>query len=135
MTKNNTLIASILLLSMSACKNDKVFNIPDEDFDEPISYAEQIQPIFNTSCGGSGCHINNRRSGVNLSNYQETINSSGSAFGRSIVVAGKADDSPLTLVLGPNPPASRRMPLNASALTAEEVGLIRAWINEGALDN
>jgi hypothetical protein len=128
-------IPALLFLIFISCQSEQVINIPEEDFDEPISYATQVQPIFNSSCGGSGCHINNRRSGVNLTNYQETMSSRGSAFNAEIVVPGDADNSPLVQVLGSNPPASRQMPLNASSLTAQEIGLIRAWINEGALDN
>ena len=133
---NTALSISIsILLALSACQSEQVFNIPEENPDSPISYQNQIQPIFNTSCGGTGCHINNRRSGVNLTTYTQTMNSTGSAYGRDIVIAGDADTSPLADILGPDPSASRRMPLNASPLTAEEISLIRSWINQGALNN
>jgi len=130
------LYLSFLVIFTTACQSEQINNFTDgNDLEDPISYASQIQPIFNSSCSGSGCHINNTRSGVNLTNFSNTTNSSGSSYGRLIVVSGNADNSPLVDVLEPDPSSSRRMPLNGSPLTSNEITLIRTWINQGAQNN
>ena len=51
-----------------------------------VDYESQIQPIFNSSCGN--CHLGNSSGGVNLSNYENTIES-------DILIAGDAESSSL----------------------------------------
>jgi len=130
-------IITILLFLSTACKSDKIVNVPSEEPPptEPVSYSNQIQPIFNNSCGGGPCHISGVTSGVNLSNYQNTTNSIGSAYGTLIVFPGDAENSPIIDKLEDNPEFGRQMPLTGGKLTNEEVSLIRTWINQGALDN
>ncbi len=126
----------VVIIILSACQSEQVINIVDEkDVEEIVSYSNQVQPIFNNSCSGSGCHINNTRSGVNLTDFSATITSSGVSYGQLIIEAGNADNSPLIDVLGQSPSNSRRMPLNASPLTSAEITLIRSWINQGAQNN
>ncbi|MBO6621314.1 MAG: hypothetical protein JJ892_02195 [Balneola sp.] len=121
-------------LLLSSCINnieDQVPEIPDE----PISYANQIQPIFNSTCGGGFCHTNGDNvNGVNLDSYQNTINSIGSRYGRLIIVPDSADISPIIDKLGSNPEFGSRMPLNGS-ISSSDIGKITAWINQGAQNN
>jgi hypothetical protein len=106
-------------------------NIDPED----ISYISDIQPIFNGSCGGSGCHVGSSNSGVNLSNYSAVMNSIGSNYDSKIVVAGSPDQSPLVDKIEANPDKGSRMPLGRSPLSPTEIETIRAWITGGAKDN
>lgn len=92
---------------------------------EGVSYAAQIQPIWDSSCGG--CHGSS--GGLSLESYDALM-----AGGRSgaMVVAGKPDDSILVKRLtGEIPP---KMPRGGS-LTDEQINLVRQWIEEGALNN
>ncbi|MBO6524316.1 MAG: hypothetical protein JJ971_10855 [Balneolaceae bacterium] len=97
---------------------------------EPISYASDIQPIFNARC--TVCHGNN--GGVNLSSYQALMNSTGNFYGTNLVVPGDAAASGLVDVLEPNPQNNNPMP-QGSSLSGNDIEKIRAWINEGALNN
>ena len=105
----------------------------DNDNNEPISevsYADQIQPIFNNSC--AGCHGSS--GGVSLTSYNALMSSVGNNYGENLVVPGNANASGLVDKIEPNPDHGARMPTNGS-LTPTEIQLIRTWINEGALNN
>ncbi|MEX0721286.1 MAG: hypothetical protein WD059_11500 [Balneolaceae bacterium] len=102
---------------------------------EDISYEADIQPIFNTSCGGSGCHISNTTNGVNLSSYNAVINSSGDQYGTEIIVPGEPENSPLVNKIEPNPRNGDRMPFNNPPLSVTEINKIKAWIEGGAKNN
>lgn len=130
---------SILLLTtlfFTSC----ISNIEDvtigDTYDPPeISYSDDIQPIFTSSCGGSGCHINSSTNGVNLSSYSSVMNSVGSVYGTNIVIPGEPDESPLIDKIEANPDKGNRMPNGGPYLTADEINKIRAWIEGGAEDN
>jgi hypothetical protein len=124
-------LSSLLFSNCMSNIEDQIPEIPDE----PISYANQIQPIFNNTCGGGFCHTNgDNTNGVNLDTYQNTLNSSGSSYGSLIVIPDSADVSPLVDKLGANPEFGSQMPLSGS-LSSSDVGKIIAWINQGAQNN
>lgn len=97
-----------------------------------VDYEEQIQTIFNESCGGAGCHINSSTNGVNLTTYDDVINSTGAVYGTKIVIPGDPDNSPLVDKIEPNPSVGSRMPQGGPFLSTDEIDLIRQWISEGA---
>ena len=89
-----------------------------------VDYETEIQPIFNSNCGN--CHLGNSSGGVNLSNYQNTMDS-------DIVIPFDANDSELyDRITRANSDAGDMPPGNAE-LSNEQIALIEAWINEGAL--
>jgi len=102
---------------------------------EDVSYSDDIQPIFNDSCGGSGCHIESPQSGVQLNSYDNVMNSTGLQYERDIVQPEDPNDSPIVDKIEPNPSRGARMPLNGTPLTDRQIEEIRVWIEEGALDN
>ncbi len=117
-----------------SCINNVEDQVPDE-ITEPVSYSAQVQTIFNVSCGGSTCHTNGgNQNGVNLSSYQATMASVGANYNRLIVEPDDAANSPLVDKIEANPEFGSRMPLGGS-LSATEIALIKAWINQGAEDN
>ncbi len=131
--KKTLLLSFILVLGINCVNNveDQVPEIPDE----PISYASDIQPIFNNTCGGGFCHTNGDNvNGVNLASYQNSITSMGSSYGGLIIIPSNADNSPLVDKLGSNPEFGSRMPLTGS-ISSSDVGKIIAWINQGAQNN
>jgi len=101
----------------------------------PVSYSQKIAPIFQASCSGSGCHINNAKNGVNLTTYAQVMSSLGTKYNSLIVISGNASGSPIIDKLGNSPQFGSRMPDGGSALSNAQVTLIRTWINEGALNN
>lgn len=94
-----------------------------------------VQFVLNDNCGGSGCHINERTSGVRLDSYSNVINSVGDQYDKNIVQPNEPDNSPIVDKIEPSPQFGDRMPLGGSALSDDEITLIRDWINEGAQDN
>jgi hypothetical protein len=124
-----------LLLFSNCINNVENLRTTDDIDPEDVSYSADIQPIFTSSCGGSGCHVNSSVHGVNVSSYTSTLNSIGSQYGTEIVVPGNPDDSPLVDKIEANPDIGSRMPLTGSNLTPTEIQQIRAWITGGAEDN
>lgn len=100
---------------------------------------ESIQTnIFNTSCALSGCHLgSNAPQGLDLSEgnaREHLVNvASGEVPDLLRVDPGNASDSYLILKLEGNERiVGGRMPLNASPLSSEEIGIVREWIDGGA---
>ncbi|MDZ7680260.1 MAG: c-type cytochrome domain-containing protein [Fodinibius sp.] len=95
-----------------------------------------VQPIFNDSCGGSGCHIGESTNGVRLDSYENVINSTGTQYGTDVVVPGEPDNSPLIdKISNDNPEFGERMPEGGPPLSDEDISLIREWIANGAENN
>lgn len=95
-----------------------------------VDYAVDIQPIFDSSCGGGGCHIDQTTNGVHLSSKDAVLDSRGDQYGRPIVEPGEASRvaSPLIDKILPAPGVGVRMPFNQAPLTDEQIRDIRAWI-------
>lgn len=127
------LLISLFFFSSGCISNvEDISETPDIDPND-ISYSEDIQPIFTSSCGS--CHINSSTSGVNLTSYSTTMNSIGSVADAPIVVPGEPENSPLVEKVKPNPSYGSRMPTNGQFLTPTEISQIEAWITAGAEDN
>ena len=94
-----------------------------------------VQQIFQQSCGGSDCHINQRTNGVRLDTYQNVTESEGVNYGELVVQANDADGSPLVDKIEPNPDFGVRMPENGNYLSDARINQIREWINQGAQNN
>lgn len=118
-----------------ACQDKLVDNTDSGDPVTDVSFSTEVQPIFNASCSGVGCHIGQTTNGVNLSSYAQVTASTGTQYGSKIVVPGDADASPIVDKLRTNPDYGVRMPRGGAALSAAKIQLIRTWIDEGALDN
>ena len=80
-----------------------------------VDYESQIQPIFNSSCGN--CHLGNSSGGVNLSNYENTIES-------DILIAGDADSSSLYDRITRDNSEAGDMPPGNAELSLEQISLI-----------
>lgn len=128
------LISGFLFLS-NCVNNVENLRTTDDIDPEDVSYADDIQTIFNESCGGAGCHVNSSVNGVNLTSYSSTMNSIGTQYGTEIVVPGNPDDSPLVDKIEANPEIGSRMPLTGSNLSPTEIQQIRAWVTGGAENN
>lgn len=102
---------------------------------DPQPTYTNVSQILNGNCGGSGCHINQRTSGVQLDSYSNVTNSVGDQYGEEIVQPGDAAGSPIVDKIESNPEFGERMPLNGSPLSTEEISLIRDWIDAGAENN
>ncbi len=115
----------------------------------PISFANNIQPIFNRSCALAGCHIPpTLNGGQDLSAgraYRATVNAKSQQKPRVLrVKPGDPDNSYLfqKIVGTPGiagvlmPQGCPGTPLNgATCLTPDEIDAIRTWILECAPNN
>ena len=89
----------------------------------PISYYQEIQPIFNQYC--TSCHIGNFASGgLNLTTYEELMAGGDSG---SVVTPGDYENSLLWIMTD-----NGYMPLYDPNLSDENINLIKNWIEEGA---
>lgn len=90
-------------------------------------YAKDVLPIFNKYC--NGCHNPDDREGkLDLTTFEATIK--GGAKGTSIT-PGNADQSRLIrLITGEGKP--QMPPEDSDAPSADEVAVLKAWINSGA---
>jgi mono/diheme cytochrome c family protein len=92
----------------------------------PVSFSRQIAPIFQAKC--AECHgAETQEAGLNLSTYELAMK--GSEYG-TVIEAGDADGSLLIEMV-----AAGEMPQDSDPLPAEEIALIRAWIEAGATNN
>lgn len=116
--------AAIIFLSCSDKGTDPENRPPQ------ISYAQQIQPIFNASCGGSQCHIGGTANGLSLSSYSSLMQGGNSG---AVVIPGNPDNSIIIRRLEGD--ITPQMPFGRSPLPQATIQLIRDWIAEGAHDN
>jgi hypothetical protein len=94
----------------------------DEPQKKPIDFSHDIAPLIKAHCGK--CHTNGKSEGsVSLDTRQDLLKS-------KAAVPGKAEDSELIKRLTSSDP-DERMPAKAPPLSAKEIELFRAWIDQG----
>ncbi|MHA1560344.1 MAG: c-type cytochrome domain-containing protein [Alphaproteobacteria bacterium] len=86
-----------------------------------------VSSIFADNC--TRCHASGGRAGLNLSNYATTI--AGSNNGPVLVSGNPSDSLLVKRIRGEITP---RMPLNAAALSAEQIALSEDWITDGLME-
>jgi mono/diheme cytochrome c family protein len=92
-----------------------------------VDFVRDIQPIFAKSC--AGCHgAVNQKSGLRLDSGEAALR--GGNSGADVVPGDSTHSRLVTLVSGGE--GSLVMPPGGPRLTAEQVRLIRAWIDQGA---
>lgn len=95
--------------------------------DHPVSFAREIKPILEARC--LNCHGHGRAKGdFQIDNRATFLKGGGS--GPAIVVGKSAESYLIELVMGFDP--DNVMPKKGTKLTREQVGLLRAWIDQGA---
>ncbi len=102
---------------------------------EEILYSKHIDPIFQNSCGGSGCHLGNENeAGLSLNSWDRLVE--GSDFG-GVVVPYSGARSHLFQHINTDPSLGPlvtefRMPLSRDPLPIEQIRVIKEWIDQGA---
>ena len=91
-----------------------------------VSFAKNVLPIFESSC--FSCHGGDKtEKGLNLKTYASVM--VGSQNG-AVITAGDAGNSLLFKFV-----SSGKMPKRGAKLTAEQLDVIKNWINSGAPNN
>lgn len=107
--------------------------LPPVSSQKGVTFAKDIKPIFEKSC--VKCHGGEKpKARLRLETLEGTIK--GSKDGPDII-AGKSGESPLVYAIAHVGDEDNFMPplknkANIGPLTKEQVGLIRAWIDQGA---
>src|SRR2546428_13952509 len=92
-----------------------------------IDFAKEIKPIFESSC--IKCHGRGRTKGDLSIESRDTLLKGGESG--PAIVPGKSEESRvIELVAGLDPDGV--MPQKGKRLTPEQIGLLRAWIDQGA---
>jgi mono/diheme cytochrome c family protein len=128
--KRTTIALSLcagLALAFSATAADK--KLPPPSTQKGVTFAKDIKPIFDKAC--AECHGDKKQKGkLRLDTLANALKESEN--GKSIIPGKSADSTLVKVVARLNeddamPPEGKGKPL-----TAAEVGLIRAWIDQGA---
>src|SRR5438128_338236 len=92
-----------------------------------VDFAREIKPIFESSC--IKCHGRGRTKGDFSIESRETLFKGGES-GQAIVPGRSQESHLIELVAGLDPDSV--MPQKGKRLTPEQIGLLRAWIDQGA---
>ncbi|HYV90768.1 MAG TPA: hypothetical protein VE978_03260 [Chitinophagales bacterium] len=126
---SNVFRACFLLIifssSLSSCRKD-YFIPPPVDLNTPVSFSQQVVPIFDNSCALSSCHLpgaqvpdltaENAYDQLLLLGYVDSTNVDGSVLYKRLISTSD-----------PMPPDEK--------LSPDQINLIYAWISQGALNN
>ena len=122
-----------LLIWSGCCGAAQVAITPEQAAQLPplaghaVSFSKEIKPIFEASC--INCHGRGKDKGGFRVDTRETTLKGGD--GGPAVLPGKSAESLIiALVQGIDP--DNIMPRKGSRLTTEQVGVLRAWIDQGA---
>jgi mono/diheme cytochrome c family protein len=94
---------------------------------DKVDFATQIQPIFAQRC--AGCHGEKKQMGKLRLDSAEEI---GKFEEKTLLVAGKPDESELFQRITLPADDKKRMPKGGDPLSAEQIELIKQWITDGA---
>ena len=131
----------------TACENhDAVLGVSlDPPDDRPVSYSDDVSPIFRTSCAVSGCHDSvTQEAQQDLSRpFDPILGAVGvpslEAIGLNRIEPGSSSTSYLVIkLLGTQSivgGSGDRMPLGSSPLSNAQISVIRRWIDDGAKNN
>jgi hypothetical protein len=93
--------------------------------DDAAVFAERVAPLLRQRC--VPCHNpQKRRGGLDLTTREALLRGSNEG---AAIAPGQADQSLLVKMISGSPP---RMPKQATPLTADEVAVVRTWIDHGA---
>jgi hypothetical protein len=132
----------MLVCSCAGCLNWAGAALAKASQEQPVDFAAQIQPIFDRSCATTFCHAGSGpQQGLNLEagkSYANIVSvPSTQAPSAMRVVPFDAENSYLYLKLKGEQAnlggSGGRMPSGRPALPEDQLALIRAWIDQGAL--
>jgi WD40 repeat protein len=99
--------------------------------EKPVSYYEQIRPIFQAKC--HGCHQPAKSKGKYVITLFDRMLAGGDS-GDPAIVAHQPDKSALLALITPQD-GKAEMPKKDEPLHETEIALIRTWITQGAKDD
>ena len=112
--------------AMERAAADESIQLP-KPAQHPVDFHREILPILANRC--ATCHASGRSEG-GFSMETRTALLTESDTGRAVVPGKSGESLLIQLVAGSDP--DRIMPKQGKHLTEQEVGLLRAWIDQGA---
>jgi mono/diheme cytochrome c family protein len=92
-----------------------------------VDFVKDVQPIFAKSC--SQCHGATRQEAAFRLDHKATV-LTGGELGRALIPGKSAESLLIHFVAGLRPEG--RMPKKGDPLKPEQIGILRAWIDQGA---
>jgi hypothetical protein len=129
MRKYFLMAAALTVISLSAAEEVDISKLPPVSSKKDVNYARDIKPLFEKSC--FKCHGEEKQKAKLRLDSLEAVKK-GSENGE-VIVAGKSEKSSLVHSIAglvedmTMPPEGK-----ADPLTKEQIGLVRAWIDQGA---
>jgi mono/diheme cytochrome c family protein len=108
-----------------------VASVARADDEKPVSYYNQVRPIFQARC--HGCHQPAKTGGEFVMTEFPRLLQGGESE-EPAVVPGKPDESYLIVMVTPEDRVAR-MPPEGESLSEAELAVIRRWIQKGARDD
>ncbi len=99
--------------------------------DEKVSFEKQVRPILQAHC--LGCHQPSKAKGGYVMTPFDRLTAGGDSK-HPAVVPGNSDRSNLVRLITPDG-GEAAMPKDKKPLSTAEIGLVRAWIAQGAIDD
>jgi mono/diheme cytochrome c family protein len=146
MQKLPTVVMALIAAGSLQAAGADLSKLPPAAAQKGVTFTKDIRPLFEASC--AGCHgERQQKGGLRLDSLEAVLKGSEHS---KVVVAGKIKESPLLIAVsgldpemtmppkmrpgrgGPGGPGGPRPGFAPpKPLTAQEVGLIRAWIEQG----
>lgn len=131
------IMAALLVALLSSCSDEgSPVDLGGGDPPDSVSYAQQVQPIFDARC--TGCHGAGGNGGLDLrspESYDNLVGLMSPNYSALRVSAGMPSGSVLFDKISGGGVYGDRMPLGQTPLTDPQIAMIRAWIEQGALRN
>ncbi len=116
----------------NSCTKDEGPVLPEVEINE-VSFSNDIQPIFDNNC--ISCHPSSGNLDLTAGNsYNQLVNINASGYTAIRVIPNEPENSVLYKKIDGSGTYGSNMPLGGS-LNANEVELIRLWIEQGAKNN
>ena len=112
--------------SWQSSRPDQVEKLPAAAA-HPVNFSKEVRPILEASC--IKCHGRGRAKGEFQIDTRETLLKGGES-GAAVVPGKSAESYLIELVMGFDP--DNAMPKKGSKLTRDQIGVLRAWIDQGA---
>ena len=109
--------------------NSNVMGVTLRQGSTQVSFSQDVRPLF-VQYGCTGCH--GGTSGLTVGTVASLL--IGGNHGAA-VIPGDGAGSILVRKISPAPPFGSRMPQGGPFIPEETIGVIRTWIDQGALDN
>jgi hypothetical protein len=121
----NRIVLAAMLLLISGCGKEE----------RMVSFQSDVRPILRSKC--IECHIAPDgegfvKTGLSMATYEDLMR--GTIYG-PVVVRGDSRHSILNMLVEGRADPSMRMPHERKPLGAEDIEILRLWVDQGALNN